>query len=77
MIPADELFGSEAEPAEAPAWRTRTAVAATAQQGWHLDTIEQALAALRAGRAIVVVDDEDRENEGDLIFAGGAATPGP
>jgi 3,4-dihydroxy 2-butanone 4-phosphate synthase/GTP cyclohydrolase II len=30
-------------------------------------TIEEALAELRAGRCIVVVDDEDRENEGDLI----------
>ncbi|OMH29375.1 3,4-dihydroxy-2-butanone-4-phosphate synthase [Tersicoccus phoenicis] len=34
----------------------------------RLDTIESALSALRAGRPVVVVDDEDRENEGDLIF---------
>lgn len=32
-------------------------------------TVEQALEALRAGRGILVVDDEDRENEGDMIFA--------
>ncbi len=32
-------------------------------------SIEQALDALRAGRLIVVVDDEDRENEGDLVLA--------
>mgnify|MGYP002778008927 FL=1 len=32
-------------------------------------TIEQALAELRAGRCIVVADDEDRENEGDLVCA--------
>lgn len=31
--------------------------------------VENALAALRAGRGVLVVDDEDRENEGDLIFA--------
>ena len=31
--------------------------------------VETALAALRAGRGVLVVDDEDRENEGDLIFA--------
>ncbi len=31
--------------------------------------VENALAALRAGRGIIVTDDEDRENEGDLIFA--------
>ncbi|HKK02138.1 MAG TPA: 3,4-dihydroxy-2-butanone-4-phosphate synthase [Desulfuromonadales bacterium] len=31
--------------------------------------VEQALAALRKGRGVLVTDDEDRENEGDLIFA--------
>lgn len=31
--------------------------------------VEAALAALRAGRGVLVADDEDRENEGDLIFA--------
>ena len=40
-----------------------------------LDTIERALADLKAGKAIVVVDDEDRENEGDIIFAASRATP--
>ncbi|MFV0534081.1 MAG: bifunctional 3,4-dihydroxy-2-butanone-4-phosphate synthase/GTP cyclohydrolase II [Cumulibacter sp.] len=39
------------------------------------DSIEQAIDDLRAGKAIVVVDDEDRENEGDLIFAAEKATP--
>ncbi len=34
-----------------------------------LTPIEQAIADLRAGRMIVVVDDEDRENEGDLVMA--------
>jgi 3,4-dihydroxy 2-butanone 4-phosphate synthase / GTP cyclohydrolase II len=41
----------------------------------RLDRIEDALERLRAGEAIVVVDDEDRENEGDLIFAASKATP--
>ena len=40
-----------------------------------LDGIERALRDLAAGRPIVVVDDEDRENEGDLIFAASLATP--
>ena len=40
-----------------------------------LDTVERALADIAAGRAVVVVDDEDRENEGDLIFAAEMATP--
>ncbi|MGW0227055.1 bifunctional 3,4-dihydroxy-2-butanone-4-phosphate synthase/GTP cyclohydrolase II [Actinopolymorpha singaporensis] len=39
------------------------------------DPVERALADLAAGRAVVVVDDEDRENEGDIIFAASAATP--
>ena len=38
-------------------------------------TIEQALADLRAGKFIVVADDEDRENEGDLICAAECITP--
>ncbi len=33
------------------------------------DTIEHAIAEIAAGRAVIVVDDEDRENEGDLVFA--------
>ena len=39
------------------------------------NTIEEALADLQAGRMIVVVDDEDRENEGDLIMAASKVTP--
>ncbi len=40
-----------------------------------LDTVERAIADIAAGKAVVVVDDEDRENEGDLIFAAELATP--
>jgi 3,4-dihydroxy 2-butanone 4-phosphate synthase/GTP cyclohydrolase II len=39
------------------------------------DTIEEAIADIAAGKPVVVVDDEDRENEGDLIFAASKATP--
>ncbi|MCW2673628.1 MAG: ribBA [Frankiales bacterium] len=39
------------------------------------DTVERAIAEIAAGKAVVVVDDEDRENEGDLIFAAEKATP--
>ncbi len=42
---------------------------------YRLDTIERAVADIAAGKAVVVVDDEDRENEGDLIFAASSATP--
>ena len=41
----------------------------------EFDSIEQAIADIRAGRPVVVVDDENRENEGDLIFAAEKATP--
>ncbi|MGH3435475.1 MAG: bifunctional 3,4-dihydroxy-2-butanone-4-phosphate synthase/GTP cyclohydrolase II [Sciscionella sp.] len=37
--------------------------------------IERAIADIGEGRAVVVVDDEDRENEGDLIFAAEKSTP--
>ena len=38
-------------------------------------TIEEAIDDIRSGKLVVVVDDEDRENEGDLIFAAEKATP--
>jgi 3,4-dihydroxy 2-butanone 4-phosphate synthase/GTP cyclohydrolase II len=41
----------------------------------RLDSVERAVADIAAGRAVVVVDDEDRENEGDLVFAASRSTP--
>jgi 3,4-dihydroxy 2-butanone 4-phosphate synthase / GTP cyclohydrolase II len=41
----------------------------------RMDTVEEAVADIAAGRAVVVVDDEDRENEGDLVFAASRSTP--
>jgi 3,4-dihydroxy 2-butanone 4-phosphate synthase / GTP cyclohydrolase II len=38
-------------------------------------SVEDAIAAVRRGEIVVVVDDEDRENEGDLIMAADAVTP--
>jgi 3,4-dihydroxy 2-butanone 4-phosphate synthase/GTP cyclohydrolase II len=40
-----------------------------------LDTIESALSDLRDGKIIIVVDDEDRENEGDFVMAADLVTP--
>ena len=40
-----------------------------------LDTIEEALEDFREGKIVIVVDDEDRENEGDLIVAAEKITP--
>ena len=39
------------------------------------EDVERAIADIAAGRPVIVVDDEDRENEGDLIFAAEKATP--
>jgi 3,4-dihydroxy 2-butanone 4-phosphate synthase / GTP cyclohydrolase II len=41
----------------------------------RLDAIERAITDIKAGKAVVVIDDADRENEGDLIFAAELATP--
>jgi 3,4-dihydroxy 2-butanone 4-phosphate synthase/GTP cyclohydrolase II len=40
-----------------------------------LNTIQEAIEAIRAGKTIIVVDDEDRENEGDFLTAARNATP--
>lgn len=40
-----------------------------------LDSIEEAIEAFRQGQFVIVVDDEDRENEGDLIIAAEKITP--
>jgi 3,4-dihydroxy 2-butanone 4-phosphate synthase/GTP cyclohydrolase II len=55
----------------------------TALQSWYkaeetpivLDPVERAIADIAAGRPVVVVDDENRENEGDLVIAAQQATP--
>ncbi|MFM9157717.1 MAG: 3,4-dihydroxy-2-butanone-4-phosphate synthase, partial [Dolichospermum sp.] len=44
-------------------------------QTFKFDSIESALSDFKAGRVVVVVDDENRENEGDLICAAQFATP--
>jgi 3,4-dihydroxy 2-butanone 4-phosphate synthase/GTP cyclohydrolase II len=53
--------------------------ATTAKRGARrvdaLLTVEEALRRIAAGKMIVVVDDEDRENEGDIVFAAQHATP--
>ncbi len=40
-----------------------------------LDRVEDAIEAIRRGEMIIVADDEDRENEGDLVMAAAAVTP--
>ena len=41
----------------------------------HIATIEEAIEDIRRGKMVILVDDEDRENEGDLTIAAEAATP--
>lgn len=41
----------------------------------RLDSIEEAIADIKAGKIVLVVDDEDRENEGDMICAAEMITP--
>lgn len=43
--------------------------------GLSLDPVAQAVRDIAAGRPVVVVDDENRENEGDLVVAAEKATP--
>ncbi len=47
----------------------------TGHEGIRLDEVEDAVADIAAGRPVIVVDDEDRENEGDIIFAASKSTP--
>lgn len=46
------------------------------EQKIQLNTIEEAIEAVRKGEVIIVVDDENRENEGDFIAAADKVTPG-
>lgn len=48
----------------------------TIEKKIRLDQISEAIAAIKAGKVIIVVDDENRENEGDFIAAAEMVTPG-
>jgi 3,4-dihydroxy 2-butanone 4-phosphate synthase/GTP cyclohydrolase II len=45
------------------------------QSQTQIDRVVRALDEIRAGRMVILVDDEDRENEGDLVFAAELVTP--
>ena len=45
------------------------------EEAIKLNTIEEAIEEFRKGEFVIVVDDEDRENEGDLIIAAEKITP--
>lgn len=71
MIPAEELYKNRKPADKAPVREPSP----KPSPGAGMDPIEDALEAIARGEAVVVVDDEDRENEGDLIFAASKATP--
>ena len=48
---------------------------AEAPAAFEFDTIDEVVRALAAGEIVIVTDDEDRENEGDLVMAAEKATP--
>src|SRR5690606_11988177 len=50
-------------------------MAANGTKSVKLDTIEEAIQEIKNGKVIIVVDDEDRENEGDFICAAECVTP--
>ena len=55
--------------------KSQMRIAKGARKKGPFASIEQAIEAIQAGRMIVVVDDEDRENEGDLTMAASKVTP--
>ncbi len=76
MIPADELFSIDEDGLDSdPLPSVVNEEVQISNGGVRLDSIIDAIDAIRSGKAIVVIDDEDRENEGDLIFAASKATP--
>lgn len=78
MIPYEDLYGEDEPDAarrQAPLAPDVERPAPAAGESVALDSVPEAIAAIAAGRAVVVVDDEDRENEGDLVAAAQLATP--
>lgn len=84
MIPADELDWDDEDDPRPPTKPTVSGAApalvassrpGSGHPGVALDPIANAIADIKAGHAVIVVDDEDRENEGDLIFAAARTTP--
>ena len=44
-------------------------------EDFKFNTVDEAIEAIKAGKMVLVTDDEDRENEGDLIMAAELCTP--
>ena len=74
-VPTDELLATQAGTGAAPSATASTDAPADTTGSTRTGRVEQAIADIAAGKPVVVVDDEDRENEGDLVFAAEHATP--
>ena len=74
FLPAGQE-GEDGAPPESGSARTRGGCESRRMTDCEFASIETALRELRAGRMVVVVDDEDRENEGDLTMAAEMVTP--
>jgi 3,4-dihydroxy 2-butanone 4-phosphate synthase / GTP cyclohydrolase II len=60
---------------EGPASETPAAAVPEGDDEWRFDAVEDAIEEIRAGRIVLVVDDADRENEGDFVMAAEKVTP--
>ena len=58
-----------------PTRQPKIRIAKGARKNGPFATIDEAVAAIKAGQMLIVVDDEDRENEGDLTMAAATVTP--
>ena len=56
-------------------WNFRSQIQDFRKYRMNFASIEDAVTEIREGRMIIIVDDEDRENEGDLVCAAEKATP--
>ena len=72
--PARGVAHRQAAASAARAGNGRNGIAARSRADVFIP-VEEAVRRIRAGRMIIVVDDADRENEGDLVFAAQKATP--
>lgn len=78
MIPADRLLAKKETEKSEPHRNTNSKPpekSADQYSGIALDAVADAIASIAQGKPVVVVDDADRENEGDLIFAAAKSNP--
>jgi 3,4-dihydroxy 2-butanone 4-phosphate synthase/GTP cyclohydrolase II len=73
---SERLVGDHLSPAPPPATMSLGAVMSTnSDPGHDLNAVEEAIAAIKVGRSVIVVDAAERENEGDFICAAETVTP--